>query len=80
MEGAPNKECQYLGPDQDPLRDWPVKYCCRPSFPGKSYCEDHVWVVYNKGSSSGNKRKIKEIEKELAEVKRLQEIAEYENE
>jgi hypothetical protein len=80
MEGAPSKECQYLGPEQDPLRDWPVKYCCRPSFPGKSYCEDHVWIVYNRGSSVGNKRKIKEIEKELAEVKRLQEIAEYENE
>jgi len=79
MEGAPSKECQYLGPDQDPLRDWPVKYCCRPSFPGKSYCEDHVWVVYNNGSSSGNKRKLKEIEKELAEVKRLQEIAEYDD-
>jgi|LauGreDrversion4_2_1035121.scaffolds.fasta_scaffold545472_3 hypothetical protein len=79
MDGAPNKECQYLGPDQDPLRDWPVKYCCRPSFPGKSYCEDHVWLVYNRGSSVGNKRKIKEIEKELAEVKRLQEIAEYDD-
>lgn len=79
MDGAPNKECQYLGPDQDPLRDWPVKYCCRPSFPGKSYCEDHVWLVYNRGSSVGNKRKIKEIEKELAEVKRLQELAEYDD-
>ena len=79
MEGAPNKECQYLGPDQDPLRDWPVKYCCKPSFPGKSYCEDHVWLVYNRGSSVGNKRKLKEIEKELAEVKRLQEIAEYDD-
>jgi hypothetical protein len=79
MDGAPNKECQYLGPDQDPLRDWPVKYCCKPSFPGKSYCEDHVWLVYNRGSSVGNKRKIKEIEKELAEVKRLQEIAEYDD-
>ena len=79
MDGAPNKECQYLGPDQDPLRDWPVKYCCKPSFPGKSYCEDHVWLVYNRGSSVGNKRKIKEIEKELAEVTRLQEIAEYDD-
>jgi hypothetical protein len=27
----------------------------------------------------GNKRKLKEIEKELAEVKRLQEIAEYDD-
>jgi hypothetical protein len=79
MEGAPSKECQYLGPEQDPLRDWPVKYCCQPSFPGKSYCEDHVWIVYNRGSSVGNKRKIKEIEKEIAEVKRLQEIAEYDD-
>ena len=79
MEGAPTKECQYLGPEQDPLRDWPVKYCCKPTFPGKSYCEDHVWLVYNRGSSVGNKRKLKEIEKELADVKRLQEIAEIEN-
>ena len=79
MEGAPIKECQYIGPEQDPLRDWPIKYCCKPTVPGKAYCEDHVWLVYNRGSSVGNKRKIKEIEKELAEVKRLQEIAEIED-
>jgi hypothetical protein len=53
---------------------------CKSLWPGKVYCEDHVWLVYNRGSSVGNKRKNKEIEKELAEVKRLQEIAEYENE
>jgi len=69
--------CQYIGPEQvEP----PYTYCGREVFPGKSYCEDHVWVVYKKNTSVGNKKKLKEIEKELAEVKRLQEIAEYENE
>ena len=79
MEGAPNKECQYLGPDQDPLRDWPVKYCCRPSFPGKSYCEEHIWTVYKKGTSTGNKRKLATIEKELAEIKLIEEVEEIIN-
>jgi hypothetical protein len=69
--------CQYIGPEQV---NHPFKMCgCKP-FPGRVYCEDHIWIVYKKGTSAGNKRKIKEIEKELAEVKRLQEIAEYENE
>jgi hypothetical protein len=70
-------ECQYIGPEQT---NTPYTYCAREVFPGKSYCEDHVWVVYKKNTSVGNKKKLKEIEKELAEVKRLQEIAEYENE
>ena len=69
--------CQYIGPEQvEP----PYTYCVREVFPGKSYCEDHVWVVYKKNTSVGNKKKLKEIERELAEVKRLQEIAEYESE
>jgi hypothetical protein len=79
MDGAQIKECQYLGPDQDPLRDWPVKYCCKPVFPGKSYCQEHLWSVYQKGTSTGNKRKLNEIEKELAELKRQQEIEEILN-
>jgi hypothetical protein len=65
--------CQYIGPEQT---EAPFKMCgCKP-FPGKSYCEDHVWKVYKKGSSSGNKRKVASIEKELAEIRRLEEIAE----
>jgi hypothetical protein len=43
-------------------------------WPGRSYCEDHVWLVYKKDSSSGMVRKNKEIERELAEVKRLEDI------
>lgn len=79
MEGAPIKECQYIGPEQDPLRDWPIKYCGQPAFPGKSYCEDHVWIVYKKGTSTGNKRKLAAIEKELAEIKRIEEVEEILN-
>jgi len=69
--------CQYIGSEQT---EPPFTHCGRGVFPGKSYCEDHVWVVYKKNTSVGNKKKLKEIEKDLAEVKRLQEIAEYENE
>ena len=71
---APITECQWIGADQDPLRDWPIKMCCRPVFPGRNYCEEHLWRVYQKGTSIGNRRKIKEIEKELARVKELEEI------
>jgi hypothetical protein len=34
-----------------------------------------VWQVYQKGSAAGTKRKNRAIEKELAELKRLEEIA-----
>jgi hypothetical protein len=33
-----------------------------------------VWRVYQKGTSVGTKRKNKAIEKELAELKRLEEM------
>jgi len=68
--------CQYIGPEQ---KEYPYTMCgCKP-FPGRVYCEDHIWIVYKKGTSSGNKRKIKEIEKELAEIKRIEEIEEINN-
>jgi hypothetical protein len=64
--------CQYIGPEQ---KESPFTMCgCKSLWPGKVYCEEHVWKVYQKGTSKGNKRKIKEIEKEFAEVKRLEEI------
>jgi hypothetical protein len=71
MEG-----CQYIGPEQV---NHPFTMCGCKSFPGRVYCEDHIWIVYKKGTSSGNKRKIKEIEKELAEIKRIEEVEEIIN-
>jgi hypothetical protein len=38
-----------------------------------------VWLVYQKGTNVNGKRKVKEIEKELAELKRLEEVAEIDN-
>jgi hypothetical protein len=64
-------KCQYIGPEQT---DAPFTMCGKAVFPGKSYCPDHVWKVYQKGSSTGNKRKIKEIERELEHIKQLEEI------
>jgi len=68
--------CQYIGPEQ---REYPFKMCgCKP-FPGRVYCEEHIWTVYKKGTSSGNKRKIAAIEKELAEIKLIEEVEEILN-
>ena len=71
-------ECRYLGPEQDPLRDWPVKYCGKKTLEGKHYCEGHYYVVYRQGRSN-LKNNTKAIEAEIAELKRLQEIEEIED-
>jgi hypothetical protein len=63
--------CQFIGADQ---RNYPFKMCGCTPFPGRAYCEEHLWQVYRKGTSVGNRRKIKEIERELAEVKQLEEM------
>lgn len=66
--------CQWVGPDQDPSRGL-LEYCGKtPLWPGRSYCEEHVWRVYKKGSAMGMSRKNKAIEAELAEIKRLEEV------
>ena len=69
--------CQYIGPEQTQA---PFKMCgCKTLWPGRAYCEEHVWKVYKKGTAVGVARKNKAIEQELAELKRLQEIEEIEN-
>ena len=55
--------CQWVGPEQDPQLA-PLDYCGNPIFL-RSYCHDHVWKVYKKGSGINNKKKIKELEKEF---------------
>lgn len=75
--------CQYLGPEFDP-RTWnyneaPTPYCGKPVVGGKNYCADHYYVVYKKGTSVNGKRREKEVEKEIEDLKRQQEIEEIEN-
>jgi hypothetical protein len=77
MEWRPTT-CQWIGPEQDPERG-PVEYCGRtPLWPGRSYCEEHVWRVYKKDSGIGTKRKNKAIENELAEIHALENRVEEE--
>lgn len=66
--------CQWMGPEVDPLRDWPVKKCGCTVINGTSWCADHYWKVYKKGSSVSGKTRAKEIDEEIKELKRLQEM------
>jgi hypothetical protein len=43
---------------------------------GKSYCGDHYWKIYKKGSASAGRRNEKAIDAEIADLKRQQEIEE----
>lgn len=65
--------CQWVGAEQDP-RKGALKFCGKEVFPGRSYCPDHIWKVYQKGTSIGTRRKIKEIERELKHIQHLEEI------
>ena len=68
-------ECQYIGPEQTRA---PFTYCGARALEGKNYCAEHYYVIYKKGSSN-LKNNTRAIEKEIAELKRLQEIEEIEN-
>lgn len=63
--------CHYIGPDQTHP---PYHACGAPVFPGRKYCQEHLWKVYKKGTSVGNKRKIASIEKEIASIELAEEV------
>lgn len=42
--------CTYLGNALKPT-------CCKPAVEGRSYCEDHMWLVYQKGSAAAKRKK-----------------------
>ena len=65
--------CEWIGPDQ---KDPPYVYCGCKALEGKSYCGDHYWRVYKKGSASAGRRNEKAIDAEIADLKRQQEIEE----
>lgn len=71
--------CQFIGPEQDPLRNWPIKMCGCKTIKGKAYCGEHYWTVYDRGTAIAGKRKAKSIDAEIEELKREQEL-EIENE
>lgn len=73
MEG-----CQFVGADQDPLRDYPLKYCGAKTLTGKYYCADHYHRIYQKGTSVNGKRAARAIDDEIKALAAQQEIEEME--
>ena len=64
--------CQWIGPDQDPQKTHRVDNCgCTPLWPGRSYCEEHVWRVYQKGTGLNNRREVRRIEKMLQKMREI---------
>ena len=56
--------CTYLGEGVLDLS----KACGRPSITGKSYCCDHVWLVYQEGSSVKPRRKKERAQHSLQDL------------
>lgn len=70
-------QCQYLGPEYEPrTHKGATPYCGAKTIEGKSYCHDHYYVVYQKGTAVAGRRREKAVEKEIAELKRAQELEE----
>ncbi len=70
-------ECQYIGSEQT---KWPFTMCGQKSIVGKVYCAEHYHQIYKKGSSNTGARKMEKlIDRELADLKRQQEIEEIDN-
>ena len=77
MNDGPISECQYIGSEQ---KEWPYTFCGQKSVEGRSYCAEHYHQMYQKGSANKGSRKMEKlVEKELAELKLQQEIAEIED-
>ena len=67
--------CQYLGPEYDPRKHkGATPYCGKPTVEGKSYCHEHYYVVYQKGTSVNGRRREKAVEKEIEELRKQQEM------
>lgn len=41
-------ECQWIGEGER---------CSKPAVKDRSYCEDHIWLVYQKGTALGRRKK-----------------------
>jgi hypothetical protein len=55
QDPVPKAECQWIGPEQQGPRFRSLCQC--PAEPGRSYCEQHLWQVYQRGTALGRRRK-----------------------
>ena len=58
--------CQYIGTEQGYSRLQPT--CCAPSLANKSYCAEHYYVVYQKGTAQGRRKKDQRRAHSLREI------------
>jgi hypothetical protein len=65
-ETTNSKTCEWIGQEE---------HCDHPSNEGRNYCEDHLWLIYQKGTAV-KVRKPKERQRVTAEdiIVELQEI------
>jgi len=49
--------CQYIGQDATEHSTRLHPTCTAPSVKGRSYCEEHLWLVYQKGSATARRKK-----------------------
>lgn len=68
--------CEYIGPEQV---KWPYIKCGCKTLAGQVYCGEHYWKVYQKGSAIAGRTREKAVDREIEELKQLQEIEEMEN-
>ena len=53
--------CQYIGQDNTEQTTRLHPTCCMPSLAGRSYCEQHLWEVYQKGSATARRKKDERV-------------------
>jgi hypothetical protein len=49
--------CTYIGPTEDSSSARLQPTCCQPTVLGKSYCADHVFLVYKQGTARAKRKK-----------------------
>ena len=50
-------QCQYIGQDNTEQTTRLQPTCTVHSVAGRSYCEEHLWSVYQKGSATARRKK-----------------------
>lgn len=58
--------CQYYGEAK--------RACGEPTQQGKSYCADHVWKVYQRGTSKSKSRADAAFERVIQRIETLEDI------
>jgi hypothetical protein len=60
--------CQWIGPDQDPMKHHPIKMCGCPVVEKTAYCEEHLARMYIGGVPKKKKTVVKKQQWEPGEL------------